>query len=143
MSADRVRYSAELPEAEEYLRLFETTGWNEMYRQSADTLLLALDRSWSVVTAWHGDTLVGVGRALSDGVQYAVIFDMIVEPGRQGRGIGSGLLRRLLARCDEAGIRDVLLFAAEGVRGFYERHGFRARPESAPGMIRRRVPEPD
>lgn len=140
MTSSPVRYTRELPEGRAYLRLFETTGWNEMYRQTAETLAAALERSWCVVAAYEGEILVGVGRALSDGVQYAVIFDMIVAPRCQGRGIGSEILRRLLARCDEAGIRDVLLFAAEGVRGFYERRGFEARPDSAPGMIRRRVP---
>lgn len=136
------RYTEELPEAEAYLRLFETTGWNEIYAQPADALGRGLEGSWHVVAAYEGDILVGVGRTLSDGVQYAVIFDMIVHPSRQGRGIGSEILRRLLERCDDAGIRDVLLFAAEGVRGFYEGHGFEARPHSAPGMIRRRAPEP-
>jgi GNAT superfamily N-acetyltransferase len=131
-------YRERLPEPGPYLALFETTGWNDMYRCSADELEGALRRSWYAISAFRGDVLVGFGRLVSDGVLYAVVFDMVVAPGRQRRGIGSEILNRLLARCVEAGIRDVLLFAARGTEDFYRRHGFTARPAGAPGMILRR-----
>jgi predicted N-acetyltransferase YhbS len=58
----------------------------------------------------------------------------MVLPEYQGQGIGFGLLRELVARCRGAGIRDIQLFCARGQAGFYERQGFQARPEDAPGM---------
>lgn len=131
-------YSTRLPEPAEWLRLFETTGWNEMYGQSAQALHSALRGSWRVVVARSGDEVVGAGRLVSDGVQYAVLFDLIVAPAWQGRGVGSEILRRLLEHADEADIRDVLLFAARGTADFYARHAFQRRPQDAPGMIRRR-----
>lgn len=133
-----LRYSEDLPDPDDYHELFATTGWNELYGVGAQELVRGLGTSWHVVSAWEGDRLVGFGRLLSDGVLYAVVFDMIVAPERQGRGIGSEILRRLLARCDEAGIRDVLLFSARGKAGFYRRFDFVERPDDAPGMILRR-----
>lgn len=133
-----ISYSSDPPDPDAYLRLFETTGWNEIYSQTAEALWGALNASWFVVFAQEGEALVGAGRLVSDGVQYAVIFDMVVAPSHQGRGIGSEILRRILARCDEAEIRDVLLFAATGTAEFYAQHGFEPRPMIAPGMIRRR-----
>jgi N-acetylglutamate synthase-like GNAT family acetyltransferase len=136
--ADRIEYSNTPADPEAYFALFETTGWNEMYRRTPEELQRTLQNSWYLVTAMHGDELVGAGRVVSDGIQYAVVFDMIVAPAWQGRGIGSEILKRLLARCDEAKIRDVLLFAASGTYEFYRRHGFARRPKDAPGMIMRR-----
>lgn len=137
--AERVVYSNAAAEPAAYFALFETTGWNEMYRRTEEELERTLRNSWYLVTAMHGEELVGAGRLVSDGIQYAVVFDMIVAPRWQGRGIGSEILRRLLARCDQAGIRDVLLFAASGTEPFYRSYGFTPRPEDAPGMIMRRT----
>ena len=135
-----IRYEEARPDPEAYYRLFETTGWNAKYQRTAAELAQALRASWYVLTAFDDDRLVGVGRLVSDGVQYAVVFDMIVDPAYQRRGIGSALLQRLVQRCEAAGIRDIGLFAATGTQGFYSRHGFTPRPSNAPGMILRRVP---
>jgi GNAT superfamily N-acetyltransferase len=138
-SVPSIVYEEGLPAPGPYLALFETTGWNEMYRCSADELESALRRSWYAISAYREGVLVGFGRLVSDGVLYAVVFDMVVAPDLQRRGIGSEILNRLLARCADAGIRDVLLFAARGTESFYRGHGFTARPADAPGMILRRV----
>jgi GNAT superfamily N-acetyltransferase len=63
-----------------------------------------------------------------------MIYEMIVAPEYQGRGIGAQILDQLLHRCREAGIHDIQLFCARGKRGFYEKYGFVARPDDAPGM---------
>lgn len=138
-TTSQVTYSDRKPDSAAYLALFETTGWNAMYRCTVAELEDSLRRSWHVVSAYYDTTLIGVGRLVSDGVLYAVVFDMIVTPGWQRRGVGSEILERLLDRCEAAGIRDVLLFAARGTEGFYRRHGFVPRPQDAPGMIMRRV----
>jgi len=44
-------------------------------------------RSYKVVTAWDGETLVGAGRLLSDGICYGMIFDLGVLPEYQRRGL--------------------------------------------------------
>ena len=141
-SGPSIVYVEQLPEADAYLGLFETTGWNDMYCCTARELGTALRHSWFVISVYSEDDLVAFGRLISDGVLYAIVCDMIVAPKWQRRGIGSAILSRLLARCSEAGIRDVLLFAARGTEPFYRSHGFVPRPAEAPGMILRRVPHP-
>jgi GNAT superfamily N-acetyltransferase len=142
-TASQVTYSDGKPDSAAYLALFKTTGWNAMYRCTAAELEESLRKSWYVISAYHDTVLIGAGRLVSDGVLYAVVFDMIVTPHWQGRGIGSEILKRLLDRCEAAGIRDVLLFAARGTEGFYRRHGFIPRAQDAPGMIMRRVRSED
>jgi GNAT superfamily N-acetyltransferase len=59
---------------------------------------------------------------------------VIVVPEVRGHGIGTEIVKRLVARCQEEGLLQVQLFSARGKRGFYERLGFVARPDDGPGM---------
>jgi GNAT superfamily N-acetyltransferase len=130
----RIRYQEDRPAAEAFHELFATTGWNNSYRANVADLERALAASWCVVAAYDGDQLVGIGRVVSDGVLYAMVYDMIVRPSHQRQGIGAEILRRLVARCRTAGIRNVQLFSAAGISAFYEKRGFIARPADRPGM---------
>jgi len=129
-----VEYRTVAPKADEFFALFETTGWNAKYAATSEDLARAVESSWRTLSAYAGESLIGFGRAVSDGVMHAVLFDVIVHPDYQRRGIGSEILTRLVRSCREAGIHDIQLFAAHGKHTFYERHGFRARPCDAPGM---------
>jgi N-acetylglutamate synthase-like GNAT family acetyltransferase len=60
--------------------------------------------------------------------------NVIVLPELRGRGIGTQIVERLVARCREADVLQVQLFSARGKREFYERLGFAARPDDGPGM---------
>jgi GNAT superfamily N-acetyltransferase len=129
-----VLYKCNLPSVGDFWNLFATTGWNEEYRLTADELFSAIARSSNVISAYLGSSLVGFGRVVSDGKIHAMIYDLIVAPEHQGKGIGAEILNRLVERCKADGIRDIQLFAAKGKRGFYEHRGFSARMEDAPGM---------
>jgi ribosomal protein S18 acetylase RimI-like enzyme len=74
-----------------------------------------------VVLAWDGERIVGFITAISDGVISAYIPLLEVVPEYQGRGIGAGLVRRLLAQVGELYMVD--LCCDEDVVGFYERLG--------------------
>jgi GNAT superfamily N-acetyltransferase len=90
--------------------------------------------TWYAVSAYEGERLVGTGRIIGDGVLHALLVDVIVDPDYRHRGIGSAIVERLAAECRRHRIVDVQLFCAFGVSPFYERLGFAARPEDAPGM---------
>jgi GNAT superfamily N-acetyltransferase len=127
-------YKEGLPSKDAFSKLFETTGWNRTYQASREELEEAIGKSWRAVSAYDDQELVGFGRALSDGVLYANIVDLIVIPSHQGKGVGSAILKRLVELCQAAGVRDIQLFSAAGTTGFYKKHGFVERPEDAPGM---------
>jgi len=114
--------------------LFQTTGWAATYHLSPSELFRAVSSNWYAVSASDGDKLVGFGRVVSYGVLHAMIYEMIILPEYQGQGIGTQILYMLIQRCLEANVRDIQLFCARGQRGFYEKYGFIARPEDAPGM---------
>jgi GNAT superfamily N-acetyltransferase len=129
-----VTYCEQAPDREAYFALFETTGWNSKYKASPEDLAQALGNSWYTLSAYDKGELVGFGRVLCDGALHAMIFDLIVHPSHQRRGIGSEILKRLLSVCRDADIPDVQLFAANGMAPFYEKHGFNVRPDQGPGM---------
>ncbi len=132
-----LRYQTFPPTPAEYLELFETTGWNDEYHLTSLDLAKALKASAFTVSAYDEGRLVGFGRVVSDSI-HAMIYDLIVAPDHQRQGIGGEILDRLVKRCQAAHIRDIQLFCATGKREFYERHGFQARPDDAPGMQYRR-----
>jgi GNAT superfamily N-acetyltransferase len=129
-----IEFRSAIPESSQFWRLFESTGWNENYHLAPEELISALHSSWYVLAAYNGEQLVGFGRLVSDGVLHAMIYELIVLPECQGQGIGGEILEKLVEKCREAGVRDIQLFCARGKRGFYEKRGFMARPDDAPGM---------
>ena len=129
-----IEIRSEIPATDQFWDLFQTTGWNEKYGLSSDELMQALHSSWYVLSAYADEQLVGFGRLVSDGILHAMIYELIVLPEYQSRGIGGKMLEKLVKKCQEAGVRDIQLFCAAGKREFYEKRGFAARPEGAPGM---------
>ncbi|MBC8233804.1 GNAT family N-acetyltransferase [bacterium] len=82
----------------------------------------AFDNSSYVATAWKDEQLVGVGRAISDGLFYTAVFDVLVHPEYQRRGIGTKIMRAILTNF--AGT-SFLLTTTENTDKFYKRLGFR------------------
>jgi GNAT superfamily N-acetyltransferase len=131
---ESIEYRDDLPDVAAYAGLFATTGWVADRPLGSSDLDRALSGTWHAATAYAGGELVGVGRVISDGAVYALIVDVIVAPPWQHLGIGTEITRRLVAVAEAEGIRYIHLFAAKGKRSFYERQGFVARADDAPGM---------
>lgn len=129
-----ITYSHDLPDKAKFYALFNTTDWNDDYNVDADQLLEVIKNSAYSVSAYDGKDLVGFGRMLSDGLLHAVIFDVIIHPAYQGRGIGKAIMADITAECKKHKIRDIQLFCARGMSVFYEKCGYKPRPEDGPGM---------
>lgn len=71
--------------------------------------------------AYHGGKLIGAGRGISDGALRAAIYDVVVLPQYQGKGIGTLIMEYLLER---AHAEIIMLFANPGKEPFYGRIGF-------------------
>jgi len=52
--------------------------------------------SEAAVSAWQGPRLVGFGRATSDGIFRAVLWDVVVIRDLEGQGLGRRLVETLL-----------------------------------------------
>jgi GNAT superfamily N-acetyltransferase len=67
--------------------------------------------------------LVGVGRALADGVDCSYICDVALLPSHQGRGLGKQIVARLVEQ--SRGHRKIILYAVPGKEPFYKKLGFK------------------
>jgi ribosomal protein S18 acetylase RimI-like enzyme len=85
-------------------------------------LAISFGNSRFLCFVFDGETLVGAGRALADGIDCSYICDVAVHPGYQGTGIGKGIVSRLVER--SRGHRKIILYAAPGKEAFYRKLGF-------------------
>ena len=127
-------YTDELPDSSDFMKLFETTKWDKVNKADEKDFSKSLNNSWCVISAYCEGQLVGVGRVVSDGVLYAMIHDLIVNPSFQNSGIGDTVLSKLIEKCEDAGVRHIQLFSAKGKAPYYRKRGFVERPSDAPGM---------
>ncbi|MEO1002015.1 MAG: GNAT family N-acetyltransferase [Cyanobacteria bacterium J06638_7] len=77
-----------------------------------------------VVSLWRGKRLVGFGRASSDGVCRAVLWDVVVAGDLQGRGLGRLVVEGLLEHPRLRSVERVYLMTTNSA-GFYAQLGFR------------------
>jgi ribosomal protein S18 acetylase RimI-like enzyme len=83
-----------------------------------------------VVSLWHGKRLVGFGRASSDGIYRAVLWDVVVAGDLHGQGLGRRVVEALLAAPALRGVERVYLMTTNSA-GFYQQLGFRdAAPQA-------------
>jgi predicted N-acetyltransferase YhbS len=80
-----------------------------------------------IVTAWEGEVMVGISRALTDWVYATYLSDLAVRATHQRHGIGKELIRRTQAEAPQA---NVILLAAPKAVDYYPHIGF-TRHESA------------
>lgn len=67
--------------------------------------------------------LVGVGRALADGVDCSYICDVAVLPSHQGTGLGKEIVGKLVSL--SSGHKKIILYAVPGKEPFYRKLGFK------------------
>jgi len=78
--------------------------------------------SYAVVFVYHKEWIVGVGRALSDGVCQAAVYNIALDEEFKGNGIGRELITRIL---DQVKGQNVILYTHPQTVALYEKMGFR------------------
>lgn len=82
----------------------------------------AFSASASVVFVFDEQKLIGFGRAISDGVVQAAIYDVAVLPSCQGKGIGKQIIQKIVTSLPGCSF---ILYASPGKEPFYEKLNFR------------------
>lgn len=79
---------------EDLRRLFLSVGWES--GRYPKRLVTAMRNSTHVISAWDGDRLIGLLRALDDGATIAFLHYVLVDPKYQGRHISDELMKRIM-----------------------------------------------
>ena len=108
---------------EQFAAVFDASG---IRRPTADLGRMArmLEHGNVLVTAWDGERLIGVARALTDFSYCCYLSDLAVDRECQKKGVGRELIRRVQAAIGEQSM--LLLLAAPEAMDYYPKVGFEA-----------------
>ena len=116
---------------EQILPLYEANGWSSARKPEA--LQQALLNSHTLVSAWDGDLLVGIGNAISDGFLVVYYPHLLVKPEYQGQGVGQRIVEILKHRYE--GMHMQMLVADGEAIAFYQKCGFIRAGQTQPMWI--------
>jgi citrate lyase synthetase len=91
--------------------------------KNARDLQIAFDNSRFKCFVYEQNKLVGVGRALADGVYCSYICDVALLPSHQGLGLGKQIVSTLIEL--SKGHQKIILYAVPGKETFYAKLGFK------------------
>jgi len=122
-------------------KLYQQAGWWEENDEAADGNSWIDDLvkgSFCFVGAFAGTEMIGMGRALSDGVSDAYIQDVAVLKEFRGKGIGARIVQVLSESLRSRHIGWIGLVAAPGTKAFYRRLGFGVLEGHSPMRLKRK-----
>lgn len=135
--------SEENPSVAEYIALREAMGWGTIDDQTARR---TIDGACYCACLRRGGRLVGLVRAIGDGVLYFAVSDVMVSAELRGGGHGATLLNALgvyLRRAAQPGA-SITLQPLTGREPFYEKFGWVRCPGGpfGAGMVFKDAPPP-
>ena len=82
-----------------------------------------LSNSTVVVSLWHHKKLIGFGRATSDLVFRAVLWDIVIDSKHQGLGMGKLIIEAILKNKNISSVEKIYLMTTNSSE-FYQQLGF-------------------
>ena len=102
--------------------LNRNTFWAK--NRTVNDLKKCLSNSDVIVSIWTSNEIVGFGRALTDGVYRAVLWDVVIDQDHQGKGYGKLIMKNLLASKKIKNTQKVYLMTTNK-KLFYSQIGFK------------------
>jgi len=100
-----------------------------------ETVKSIISNSFCFVIALRGEEIIGMGRAISDGVSDAYIQDVTVRESERGQGIGKEIIRTLVRYMKEHRLQWIGLISEPGYEGFYKSLGFGVMQNYTPFLL--------
>ncbi|MGG3641542.1 GNAT family N-acetyltransferase [Bacillus gobiensis] len=118
---------------DEMREIFRSVGWT---KHTNETINQVFEASNVIALVTKNGRMIGFGRAISDGVFNAAIYDVIVHPDFQKRGIAKKIMEFLLDKLSN--VSCVHLISTIGNEEFYQKLGLK---KTKTGMARYLNPE--
>ena len=120
---------------DEYLEVIESVGFKTYSREQVEK---ALKNTMYMVKAVLNNEVVGIGRVVGDYSIVCSLTNICVKPEYQGKGIGLKIVNEL-KNMVENGVKvgekmQIELTPTAGNEGFYQKAGFKYKPEKITGM---------
>lgn len=87
----------------------------------AETQQEVFERSYAVVFLFDNEELIGFGRAISDGICQAAIYNIALDERYQGKGLGREIINELIEQVKQC---NIILYTHPKTIEFYEKLGF-------------------
>ncbi|HBA59419.1 MAG TPA: N-acetyltransferase [Elusimicrobia bacterium] len=113
------------------ITLYRAQGWWDR-SDTPRKLARLIKGSQCFLLAERDGRLIGMGRAISDGVSDAYIQDVAVLKEERGSGAGSALIKALVKHLKASGIKWIGLIAQDNSHPFYARLGFSPLEQARP-----------
>jgi len=111
---------------EQLYYLFFSAGWTGSEINPDPDILknfnIPFINSTLVISAWDNERLIGVVRVLSDKFIRSVIYDLVIDPEYQNKGIGKELVKRCIEHFPNS---EWLVQTEKHISGYYEKIGFK------------------
>ena len=123
------------PGAEDLRRiitLYRDAGWWGDGPDDPDLVRRIVAGSHCVVVARSEESIVGMGRAISDGASDAWVQDVTVAGAFRHQGIGSRIVRRIVDRLQGDGLSWIGLVAENHTHPLYRALGFEPMADALP-----------
>lgn len=101
--------------------LSEQAYWAEGRSRETQEAAIDASRNYGVWNA--AGEQVAYARVVTDGVTFAWLCDVFVDPGMRGDGVGKMLIEGVIADLEPLGLRRIMLATADA-HGLYARYGF-------------------
>ncbi|MDO8145174.1 GNAT family N-acetyltransferase [Isoptericola sp. 178] len=98
------------------------TYWARGRSRVTMTAIIGASRNYGVYA--DGGDQVAYARAVTDGVTFAWVADVIVDPAHRRQGLGTQIVDGLMADLESLGLKRVLLKASPEGQELYRRAGF-------------------
>nr|YP_009300437.1 GCN5-like N-acetyltransferase [Campylaephora sungminbooi]AKU47356.1 GCN5-like N-acetyltransferase [Campylaephora sungminbooi]ALN11803.1 GCN5-like N-acetyltransferase [Campylaephora sungminbooi] len=116
--------------------LCDSVGW---VRRPIKKVKTALENSFVTVCLIEKNQdrnlLIGFARATSDHSFNATIWDVVIHPNFQSKGLGRALMNEIIKELRCKDISTITLFADPQVLNFYRTLGFMSDPDGVKGMF--------
>lgn len=117
--------------ADDIIALYKANKWSSADKPTE--LYHALINSHTLISAWDGDRLVGIGNAISDGHLVVYYPHLLVHPDYQGQGVGQLIMDRMQ---EVYGHFHMQMLVADGQAiEFYKKAGFSRAGSTEPMWI--------
>ena len=109
--------------SEQLHKLFVAVDWSDGADapDMIDFYNVPFTNSTLVISAWDNERLIGAVRVLSDKTFRSIIYDLLVLPEYQNKGIGKELVKQCIAHYPNS---EWLVGTTKNIAGFYEKIGF-------------------